>query len=302
DLHVREGRFQRGLSFITALSSLLSGTEVLYEHYRGSYSQRVMYSPIILSPLLMVAGLWAMFSRRAARRLLPISSAITIVDGIVGFGFHVRGIKRKPGGWRNPIANIIMGPPIFAPLLFATSGFLGIIASLLRREDEPDRDPRPGSPRPAPAWARLLPRAISAGGLTISQDVREGRFQQGLAVATAVSALFSGIEALYSHYKNNFKYAGLQWSPIVLTPFLMAGGVGAAFSRTIARTLLPLASFIALIDGGVGTFFHVRGVGRRPGGFGAPVYNMIYGPPVFAPLLFASSGFLGLLASLLRRE
>jgi len=302
DLHVREGRFQRSLSFITAISSILSGAEVLYEHYRGSYSQRVMYSPIILSPLLMLAGIWAIFSRRAARTLLPISSAITIIDGIVGFGFHVRGIKRKPGGWRNPVANIIMGPPIFAPLLFATSGFLGVIASLLRREDDPEHDLLPGIPRPAPAWMHLLPRGISAEGIAIRQDVREGRFQQGLAVATAVSALFSGIEALYSHYKNNFKYAGLQWSPIVLTPILMAGGIGSVFNRTIARTLLPLASLIALVDGGVGTFFHVRGVARRPGGFRVPVYNIIYGPPVFAPLLFASSGFLGLLASLLRRE
>jgi phosphate/sulfate permease len=302
DLHVREGRFQRSLSFITAMSSILSGAEVMYEHYRGSYSQRVMYSPIILSPLLMLAGILAIFSRRAARTLLPISSAMTIVDGIVGFAFHVRGIKRKPGGWRNPVANIIMGPPIFAPLLFTTSGFLGVIASLLRREDDPEHDLLPGIRRPAPAWTHLLPQGITSEGITIGQDVREGRFQQGLAIATAVSALFSGIEALYSHYKNNFKYAGLQWSPIVLTPILMAGGIGAVWSRTVARTLLPIASLIALIDGGVGTFFHVRGVGRRPGGFRVPVHNIIYGPPVFAPLLFASSGFLGLLASLLRRE
>jgi hypothetical protein len=302
DLHVREGRFQRSLSFITAMSSILSGAEVMYEHYRGSYSQRVMYSPIILSPLLMLAGILAIFSRRAARTLLPISSAMTIVDGIVGFAFHVRGIKRKPGGWRNPVANIIMGPPIFAPLLFTTSGFLGVIASLLRREDDPEHDLLPGIRRPAPAWTHLLPQGITSEGITIGQDVREGRFQQGLAIATAVSALFSGIEALYSHYKNNFKYAGLQWSPIVLTPILMAGGIGAVWSRTVARTLLPIASLIALIDGGVGTFFHVRGVGRRPGGFRVPVHNIIYGPPVFAPLLFASSGLLGLLASLLRRE
>jgi hypothetical protein len=302
DLHVREGRFQRSLSFITAMSSILSGAEVMYEHYRGSYSQRVMYSPIILSPLLMLAGILAIFSRRAARTLLPISSAMTIVDGIVGFAFHVRGIKRKPGGWRNPVANIIMGPPIFAPLLFTTSGFLGVIASLLRREDDPEHDLLPGIRRPAPAWTHLLPQGITSEGITIGQDVREGRFQQGLAIATAVSALFSGIEALYSHYKNNFKYAGLQWSPIVLTPILMAGGIGAVWSRTVARTLLPIASLIALINGGVGTFFHVRGVGRRPGGFRVPVHNIIYGPPVFAPLLFASSGLLGLLASLLRRE
>jgi hypothetical protein len=41
---------------------------------------------------------------------------------------------------------------------------------------------------------------------------------------------------------------------------------------------------------------------RRPGGLNKPLYNLVYGPPLFAPLLFAACGFLGLLASLLGRE
>jgi hypothetical protein len=41
---VREGRFQRSLSLLTAATSVLSGLEVAYEHYRGSYSRRVMYT------------------------------------------------------------------------------------------------------------------------------------------------------------------------------------------------------------------------------------------------------------------
>jgi hypothetical protein len=134
--HIREGRFQRSLAVIAGLASVLSGLEVLTEHYRGSYSQRIMYSPIILSPALLVAGLWAALSKRAARTVLPVVSVLTILDGVVGFAFHVRGIKRKPGGWRIPIANLIMGPPVLAPLLFAISGYLGLIASLLRREGE----------------------------------------------------------------------------------------------------------------------------------------------------------------------
>ena len=36
--HIREGRFQRSLALIAGLSSLPSGFEVAYEHYRGSYS------------------------------------------------------------------------------------------------------------------------------------------------------------------------------------------------------------------------------------------------------------------------
>lgn len=300
DQHIREGRFQRSLSLITAFSSLLAGLEVAYEHYRGSYGQQVMYTPVLISPILTIAGLWGVFSRRAARVVLPVISLITMLDGIVGFYFHVRGIARKPGGWRIPIFNVIMGPPVFAPLLFAISGFLGVIASLLRREDDLAQTTLPGIPRPHSAWLGWLPRQITGEGIVLEQDIREGRFQRILGVATAVSAFFSGIEALYSHYKNNFSYR-MQWTPILLTPALMIAGIGAVWSRTIARTLLPITSVLALLDGGIGFLYHLRGVTRRPGGLKKPLYNLVYGPPVFAPLLFAASGFLGVLASLLRR-
>ena len=298
--HIREGRFQRSLSLITAFSSLLAGLEVAYEHYVGSYSQQIMYTPVLISPILTVAAIWGAFSRRAARTVLPIVSLITLLDGVIGFFMHVRGIARKPGGWRIPVFNVIMGPPVFAPLLFGVSGFLGIIASLLRREDDPQHTTLPGIPRPQPAWLGWIPRGIEKEGIVFEQDVREGRFQRILGVATAVSAFFSGIEALYSHYKNNFSYPS-QWTPILLTPVLMIAGIGTIWSKTLARTLLPIASVLALLDGGIGCLYHIRGILRRPGGLKKPFYNLIYGPPVFAPLLFAASGFLGVLASLLRR-
>src|SRR5438270_6186943 len=105
--HVREGRFQCSLSLVTAAASLISGLEVAYEHYKGSYSRRVMYTPVILSALLGAAALAAVFSRRAARTVLRLVSAVTLIDSGVGFYFHVRGIQRKPGGWRLPVANVI---------------------------------------------------------------------------------------------------------------------------------------------------------------------------------------------------
>lgn len=298
--HIREGRFQRSLSLITAFSSLLAGLEVTYEHYRGSYGQRIMYTPVILSPLLTLAGIWGVFSRRVARTFLPIVSLVTMLDGVVGFYFHVRGVARKPGGWRIPIFNVIMGPPVFAPLLFGISGLLGFIAALLRREDDIKHTLLPGIPRPRSAWLGWLPRKLVREGLVIEQDVREGRFQRALGVATAISAFFSGIESLYSHYKNNFSYS-VQWTPILLTPPLMLAGIGTVWSRTLARTLLPVTSALALINGGIGFLYHLRGLARRPGGLKKPFYNLLYGPPIFAPLLFAASGFLGILASLLRR-
>jgi hypothetical protein len=300
--HIREGRFQRSLALVTAMSSLLSGLEVTYEHYRGSYNQQVMYTPVLLSAALAAAGVWSALNRRVAHTVLPLLSALTVIDGVVGFYFHVRGVARKPGGWRVPAMNMIMGPPVFAPLLFSLSGYLGLLASLLRREDAPIHGRVMRIPQRRPVLGGLLPRSITSEGIALEQHVREGRFQQQLAAAAALAALFSGLEALYSHYKNNFTYRTLQWSPIVLTPIMMLAGIGTVRSRLIARTLLPAASILCLVDGSVGSFFHLRGVWRRPGGLKLPVYNTMYGPPIFAPLLFAASGFMGVLASLLRRS
>src|SRR5438270_10420470 len=84
DQHICEGRFQRSLALITALSSLLSGLEVTYEHYRGSYSQQVMYTPVFLSAALFLAGIGGALERRVARTVLPLLSVLTVVDGLVG--------------------------------------------------------------------------------------------------------------------------------------------------------------------------------------------------------------------------
>ncbi len=307
--HIREGRFQRSLALITAFSSLLSGLEVGTEHYQGSYNQRLMYSPVIASGALLVASLSGAINRKAARTLLPIASLVMLGDGLIGFIWHARGVARKPGGWRIPVFNVVMGPPILAPLLIMISGYLGMMASLLRREDAPAYASLPGMPRPSGIWRHLLPRKMSREGMTLEHEIREGRFQRHLAAIAAISAVCSGFEALYSHYKNNFQYK-VQWTPILLTPILFAAGIGTIWSRSFGRVFLPIASLLAILNGTIGSFYHVRGMMRRPAGLkyvvhnprSGIIYRFAYGPPAFAPLLFAASGFMGLLASLMRRE
>jgi hypothetical protein len=290
--HIRRGCFQRSLCLVVAATSVASGLEVGYEHYKGSYSNPVMYTPVALSGALAVAGFSGAFSRVAARTLLRWTSAVTLADGVIGFFFHIRGIARKPGGWKLPVTNIVMGPPIFAPLLFGTSAYLGLMASYLRREEDLG-----GAGEDAhDAAAALLPMRSDW-----REDLRYGRFQKHLCGVTILWAFFSGFEALYSHYKSNFRIWA-QWTPVVLTPALMAAAAGAIRSRRIANTALPLISALALADGAAGFYYHARGILGRPGGRKKPLYNILYGPPVFAPLLFAACGFLGVMASLLRRE
>jgi hypothetical protein len=125
-----------------------------------------MYTPVILSGALTVAGICGFFSRALVNTFLRYTGFITLADGLIGFGFHIRGVARKPGGWRLPVANIVMGPPIFAPLLFGTSAYFGVIASYLQREEE---------------------HGLRSGGVEASlalckpafgDDIRVGRFQK----------------------------------------------------------------------------------------------------------------------------
>ena len=295
---IREGRFQRSLSLLTAITSIVSGLEVAYEHYRGSYSRRVMYTPVILSVLLALAGFAGFFSRRAARTVLRLVALVTLVDAAIGFYFHVRGIYRKPGGWRLPMTNMIMGPPIFAPLLFGTSAYLGLIASYLQREEASGNASTGGKDN----WlTRMLPDSAGRALLSAEQDEREGKFQRQVAIVTGISALLSGFEAYYSHYKNNFRY-WVQWTPVAIAPVLAGVAFASVKSRRLATTALPVLSVIAGADAAVGFFYHGRGVLRRPGGSKRLLYNIMYGPPIFAPLLFGAAGMLGVLASLLRRR
>lgn len=296
--HIREGRFQRSLALLTAITSIVSGLEVAYEHYRGSYSRRVMYTPVVLSVLLATAAIAGFFSRRAARTVLRLVSFVTLVDAAIGFYFHVRGIKRKPGGWRLPMTNMIMGPPIFAPLLFGTSAYLGLIASYLQREESTAPASTSGKDT---FMMRLLPPGTGRHLLSAEQDMREGRVQRQVVVVTGISALLSGFEAYYSHYKNNFRY-WVQWTPIAIAPLLAGVAFGSVKSTKLATTALPAVSILAGADAAVGFFYHARGVLRRPGGSKRLLYNIMYGPPIFAPLLFGAAGMLGVLASLLRRR
>ena len=133
-MNVRRGRMQRTLSAATAAAALPLGAEIYFEHYRGSFGDKWMWTPIALTPPLAIAGVAGVFSERAARRWLPAVSALYVLDGLIGVVTHIRGVRRKPGGFNEPLYNIVMGPPLLAPGSLALIGALGLVAPLVPRE------------------------------------------------------------------------------------------------------------------------------------------------------------------------
>jgi hypothetical protein len=128
------GRFQRALSALTALSAVGLGFEIYLEHYKGSFGDKWMWTPIFLTPPLTAAGVAGVFSERHARSTLPAVSALYALDGLIGVYTHVRGVARKPGGFHEATYNLVMGPPLLAPGSLALVGGMGLVAALARRE------------------------------------------------------------------------------------------------------------------------------------------------------------------------
>jgi len=125
---------QRTLAAATALSAAPLGLEIYFEHFRGSFGDKWMWTPVILSPALSAAGLAGVRSERAARTWLPVLGVLYCADGLLGVITHVRGVHRKPGGFHEPLFNIVMGPPLLAPGSLALVGGMGVAAAALGRE------------------------------------------------------------------------------------------------------------------------------------------------------------------------
>jgi hypothetical protein len=132
---IRTGRFEQSLAGLAAAGALVTAAEIFTEHDGASFGNKMMWWPVVIIPTMAPAGVAAVFSRRAAKTILPLASAVVVVNGIQGTYLHWRGIMQKPGGRTNLRYNIEMGPPMFAPLLAAMVGGMGILASLLRREE-----------------------------------------------------------------------------------------------------------------------------------------------------------------------
>ncbi len=130
----RHGRLRRLFAILTAFAALASGWEAYAQHLRGAYDHWLMWTPVALTPPMVLAAGASLVSGRLGRALLPWLSILVLIDGVVGFVVHVRGVGRLPGGFRMAVYNITMGPPIFAPLFFLIVGFLGLLASALRPE------------------------------------------------------------------------------------------------------------------------------------------------------------------------
>jgi hypothetical protein len=132
--NLRRGRMQKLLSLATAASVPPLAFEIYLEHYKGSFGDKWMWTPIVLTPPLTAAGIAGIYSEKVARTWLPALSALYFLDGAIGVYKHLRGVQKRPGGLKEPTYNLVMGPPLLAPGSLCLVGAFGIVAAVVKRE------------------------------------------------------------------------------------------------------------------------------------------------------------------------
>ena len=157
---------------------------------------------------------------------------------------------------------------------------------------------------------RRATQAKTATGLTAKMatrvgqalwNLRHGRAQQMLSAAAAASALPLGLEVYVNHYGGSFSNKWM-WAPVGLLPALGVAGIAGIRSPRVANTALPALGIATTAIGVGGTYFHGRGVMRKPGGLSQAGYNLVQGPPLLAPGSLTMVGAIGIAAAVMRRE
>ncbi|MGH9533517.1 MAG: hypothetical protein ACRD2E_01510 [Terriglobales bacterium] len=133
-------RLAKLLTVTSVASALIGGAEAAIEHYRGSFNQWSMWTPLACSAALFATSTAALTSHTAFRRWMPAASWLMIADGLAGTFYHARGIHRRPGGFHEPIFNLAAGAPIFAPLILSGAGAVGLLALLLDKSAAAQRE------------------------------------------------------------------------------------------------------------------------------------------------------------------
>ncbi|WP_240975388.1 hypothetical protein [Paraburkholderia aromaticivorans] len=259
----------RKLNRSSALLALSVLADSGMEHYRGSFENRAMYTPLVVSLLSFGAGVHGgMDSNPAAHHVRDAIYLTAAATGMIGNGFHLYNIVKRPGGlgWDN----LFYAAPIGAPIAMLLSGALGAAAERLR--DEPARNPR-------------------------LYGMPAGR---ALALLASVALIGTVGEAALLHFRGAFHNPAM-YAPVAIPPMAAALLAHAALAapqpeRWFTRFWLRCTALL----GFAGVGFHTFGVARNMGGWRNWSQNIFSGPPLPAPPSFTALALAGLAALGLR--
>jgi hypothetical protein len=263
------GRRLNGSAGLLAFSVLADSA---VEHYRGSFQNRAMYTPLVAATLTLGASVFGMADKRAARH--PVRDTVygaAAATGLAGLGFHAYNILERPShlSW----LNLFYAAPIGAPMALALAGLLGRGAEKVR--DTPYR------------------RRASICGLSA------GRMLAGVSAAGLAGTVGeAGLLHFRGAFHNPFMVAPVTLPPLAAVLLSAAAAFPGRAINHLARWWLRLTALL----GFAGVGFHAYGVSRAMGGWRNWSQNVVDGPPLPAPPSFTGLALAGLAALALIEE
>jgi hypothetical protein len=257
------GRRLNGSAAMLAFSVLADSA---IEHYRGSFQNRAMYVPLVVSALTLGGSLFGVADARPDKHIArDVIYGAAAATAFAGLGFHLYNILKRPGGWS--WLNLFYSAPIGAPMALALAGLLGRGAERVRE---------------TPAMARANVLGVPAGRM--------------LAGVTAAGLAGTVGEAGLLHFRGAYHNPAM-FLPVSLPPLasILIGNAAlrpSSVSRRIARWWLRLTALL----GFAGVGFHAFGVARNMGGWRNWSQNVLNGPPLPAPPSFTGLALAGLAA------
>ncbi|MDE2284635.1 MAG: hypothetical protein KGK33_08490 [Hyphomicrobiales bacterium] len=257
------GRHLNASAAILATSVLADST---VEHYRGSFENRAMYTPLLVAALTLGASLFGTTDPRAKNhRGRDAIYATAAAVGAAGLAFHVYNITKRPGGvsWQN----LFYAAPIGAPAALTLAGLLGRGAERVRE---------------TPLRKRPTVLGLPAG--------------RALAAVAATGLAGTVGEAGLLHFRGAFQNPAM-FIPVTLPPVaaVFLGISAVRPNRFITRAARWWLRLTALL-GFAGVGFHAYGISRAMGGWRNWSQNVIDGPPLPAPPSFTGLSLAGLAA------
>ena len=119
--------FQRFYVGFVGVAFALLGLQVLLFHWRAAFKKWTMYGPVLLAPVLAVAGIVGAVSRGGWLGWIVLAVfAFGVIDGLIGIYEHAHGIAERIGGFS--LRNLVAGPPVLLPVMFTALAFSGGLA------------------------------------------------------------------------------------------------------------------------------------------------------------------------------
>ena len=258
--HVLAAQRMNRAAGMLAVSVLLDSA---LEHYRGSFHNRAMYTPLVSSTLALAASGHGSGDRRnAAHPLRDGVYGLALAVGVGGSLFHLYNVAKRPGGFS--WLNLFYGAPLGAPAALSIAGMLGLTAERVR--DNPDAE------RP---------------------DVLGFPAGRAMAAVTAAGLMGTVAEVGLLHFRGAYHNPAM-FLPVIVPPIsaalLAEAAVGPRRNRRFARWWLRATACLGIIGMG----FHAFGVARNMGGWRNWSQNVLNGPPLPAPPSFTALSLSGL--------